>query len=93
MSITSAIVFFLVIWALVFYMINPLWQTSQEEAGEIVPGTPASAPVDPKTRKKALLTTAIAVVVFAVLYSVIEWRILTLDMLGEWTTPPSRRGD
>ena len=64
MSIASAVVLFCVIWALVFYMINPLWQTSQSEDGEVVPGTPASAPVDPMIRKKAIITTVIATVLF-----------------------------
>ena len=44
MAITSAIVLYCVIWAVLFFMINPLWQTSQSEDGEVVPGTPASAP-------------------------------------------------
>ncbi|MEL6196259.1 MAG: DUF1467 family protein [Pseudomonadota bacterium] len=90
MSITSAIVFFAVIWALVFYMINPLWQTSQAEHGEIVPGTPPSAPVDPKLGRKALITTAIAVVVFAVIYYVIEWEVITIDDLAPFSPPNSR---
>ena len=59
MSITSTIVLYSVIWALLFYMINPLWQTSQSEDGEVTPGTPASAPVDPMIRRKAILTNRI----------------------------------
>jgi predicted secreted protein len=90
MSITSAIVFYAVIWALVFYMVNPLWQTSQSEAGEIVPGTPASAPVDAMVRKKALWTTAIATVVFAILYVVIVWQVVTIEDLS-WAEPPSAK--
>ncbi|MDT8343048.1 MAG: DUF1467 family protein [Thermohalobaculum sp.] len=89
MSITSAIVFFIVIWALVFYMVNPFWQVSQREVGEVVPGTPESAPVDPRLRRKALVTTAITVVVFALLYWVIEYRVLTLEDLS-WIEPPKR---
>jgi len=68
MSIASAIVLYCVIWALVFYMVNPLWQTSQSEDGEVVPGTPASAPVDPMIRKKAIVTTVIATVLFALAF-------------------------
>ncbi|MEM9097829.1 MAG: DUF1467 family protein, partial [Pseudomonadota bacterium] len=39
MSFTSAAVLFAVIWAMVFYIINPLWQKSQSEDGHVVPGT------------------------------------------------------
>jgi len=79
MSFTSAIVLYCVIWAILFYMINPLWQTSQSEDGEVAPGTPASAPVDPMIRKKAILTTVIATVLFVLAYSTIELGWLTLD--------------
>ncbi len=90
MSIASAIVLFCVIWALVFYMINPLWQTSQSEDGEVVPGTPASAPVDPMIRKKAILTTVIATVLFVLAYSTIEFGWLTLDDISFLELPSER---
>ncbi|MEM6971957.1 MAG: DUF1467 family protein [Pseudomonadota bacterium] len=88
MSLTSALVFFAVIWALIFYMIMPLGQTSQQEAGEVEPGTPASAPIDARVGRKAIVTTAIAAVVFAILYVVIEFRVITLDDL-QYISPPS----
>ncbi|MGR3717998.1 MAG: DUF1467 family protein [Thermohalobaculum sp.] len=90
MSIASAIVLFCVIWALVFYMINPLWQTSQSEDGEVVPGTPASAPVDPMIRKKAIITTVIATVLFVLAYSTIEFGWLTLDDISFLELPSQR---
>ena len=90
MSIASAIVLFCVIWALVFYMINPLWQTSQSEDGEVVPGTPASAPVDPMIRKKAIITTVIATVLFVLAYSTIEFGWLTLDDISFLELPSER---
>ncbi|MEO1275820.1 MAG: DUF1467 family protein [Pseudomonadota bacterium] len=90
MSITSAIVFFMVIWALVFHMVLPLGQTSQQEAGEVEPGTPASAPVNARIGVKALITTAITAVVFALLYWVIEYRVVTLDD-SPFLTPPNLR--
>ncbi len=90
MSIASALVLFCVIWALVFYMINPLWQTSQSEDGEVVPGTPASAPVDPMIRKKAILTTVIATVLFVLAYSTIEFGWLTLDDISFLELPSQR---
>ncbi len=90
MSITSAIVLYCVIWALLFYMINPLWQTSQAEDGEVTPGTPASAPVDAMVRKKAIITTVIATVLFALAYSTIEFGWLTLDDVSFVKLPSQR---
>ncbi|MEM1343054.1 MAG: DUF1467 family protein [Pseudomonadota bacterium] len=90
MSITSAIVFYLVIWAVVFLIINPLWQTSQAEDGHVIPGTPASAPVDAMVKRKAMWTTLWATVAFIVLYCLIEYEIVTLESLS-WAEPPSAR--
>ncbi len=90
MAITSAIVLYCVIWAILFYMINPLWQTSQSEDGEVVPGTPASAPVDAMLRKRAIVTTVIASVLFALAYATIEFGWITLDDVSFIKLPSQR---
>ena len=90
MSLTSAIVFYCVVWAMTFFVVNPLWQRSQEEDGNIVPGTPSSAPVDAMLAKKALWTTIWATAVFALLFAVIELDVLTLDDVS-WMRLPSER--
>jgi len=90
MSIPSAIVLFVVIWAILFYLINPLWQTSQSEDGEVVPGTPASAPVDAMLGKKAIITTVIAAVLFGLAYATIEFGWLTLDEISFIKLPSQR---
>ena len=90
MAITSAIVLYCVIWAILFYMINPLWQTSQSEDGEVTPGTPASAPVDAMIKKKAIITTVIATVLFALAYSTIEFGWITLDDVSFLALPSQR---
>jgi len=90
MSITSGIVLYIIIWALVFYMVNPLWQTSQHEADDVVPGTPASAPVDAKLALKAALTTAITTVVFGVVFAVIMLDLISIADIN-WIEPPSQR--
>ena len=90
MSITAAIVLFASIWAVVFFMVLPFGVVTQQEDGEIVPGTPASAPTDARIPRKALITTVIAVVVFAVVWTVITYRLISLDDLP-FLTPPSAR--
>lgn len=90
MSVTSGLVLFAVIWAMVFYLVNPFWQKSQAEDGHVVPGTPASAPIDPKLRLKALVTTGVTAVVFAAVFVVVKFELVTLADLS-WITPPSLR--
>ena len=89
-TITSAIVLFAVIWSVILFIVLPLWQTSQYDAGEIVPGTPASAPTDAMIKKKLLITTVAAVIVFSIVYGVIVTGAITLDDFT-FFTPPSAR--
>ena len=90
MTITSAIVLFAVIWAVTFFLVLPWGQVSQYEAGDVVPGTPASAPSDAMIRKKLLITTGISILAFAVTFAVIYFRWITIDDLT-FMTPPSAR--
>lgn len=90
MSPMSAIVLFCSIWAVVFFMVLPLGITSQSEAGEVDPGTPASAPTDAMVLRKALITTGIAAVLFAATFAVIHYHLFSLDDIP-FLTPPSAR--
>ena len=69
MSVTSGIVLFAVCWFLVLFMVLPLFVKSQEEAGEVEPGTPAGAPDQPLMRKKLIWTTVAATVIWAGLFA------------------------
>lgn len=71
MTITGAIVLFSVIWFIVFLCVLPTRHVTQEEAGEVAPGTVRSAPVDPQIGRKARLTTVITLVVWALISGVI----------------------
>jgi predicted secreted protein len=85
MSITGALVVFAVSWFLVFLMVLPIRFKSQGETGTVEPGTPASAPSEPMIGRKALITTALALVLSAVILAVI-WSgrigIDDLDVFG-----------
>lgn len=85
MSLTSAIVLYASLWFLVFFILLPLGFTSQAEAGRIVPGTPASAPAGPMAARKALWTTGIALLIWAVVYVLIVSGMLSAESLA-WTT-------
>ncbi|MEO1561920.1 MAG: DUF1467 family protein [Pseudomonadota bacterium] len=80
MSITSAIVLFAVIWFLLLLILLPLGTTSQEEAGEIVPGTPASAPSDLDFKKVIIRTTLATLVLWAITCGIILSGWITIDM-------------
>lgn len=81
MTITAAIVLFSVIWFMVFFIMLQLPQKTQVEAGDVVPGTPQSAPADPQIKRRALITTFWAIGLWAIIGGVIlSGRITIRDL-------------
>lgn len=64
MRIGTAIAIYFVIWWIVLFVVLPLRVRTQAESGDVVPGTPASAPARPELLLKAALTTVLAAIVF-----------------------------
>ncbi len=73
MTITAALVLFAVTWFMVLFIVLPLRLTTQGDAGEVVPGTHASAPADIRIGRKARVTTYWAVPIWAAISAVILW--------------------
>ena len=57
MALTSAFVVYAVLWFLVLFLVLPYRMKSQGDAGEVVPGTPASAPANPMMKRKFKIMT------------------------------------
>ncbi len=77
MSITAAFVLFAVCWFMTFFVVLPLRLTTQGDAGQVTPGTPAGAPAGFVVRRKARLTTIIATGI---------WLVLSGIILSGWIT-------
>ncbi len=89
MSIVSALAIYFIIWWVVLFTILPIGVVTQEESGGVEPGTVASAPKRPNLMRKALMTTLVAAVIFAIVYWLKVHSGLTLDDLP--FKPPSER--
>lgn len=83
MGITSAIVLFAVIWFMTFLCIIPIRLTTQGDIGEVVPGTHAGSPEVHNLKKKAWITTAISVVLWIIIASIIISGAITVRDL-DW---------
>lgn len=77
MNLTGGIVLYAVLWFLTLFIVILIGQRSQQDAGEIVPGTPAGAPADLRLRGKLIWTTVIAGLIWAVLAYVILGGLIT----------------
>lgn len=65
-------VLFAVIWFMCLFIALPLRIKSQQEYGEIVPGTPASAPTNPQLKKKTIYVTIVTFILWIVLVYIIS---------------------
>jgi predicted secreted protein len=68
MSPTLAIATYFVIWWTTLFAVLPIGLRTQEEHGEVVPGTPESAPQKARIGRLFLINTAVATVVFLLMY-------------------------
>lgn len=70
-SIVGMIALYFIIWWITLFAILPFGIRSQWE-GKVVPGTEPGAPQRPQLWRKALITSAISAVIFAIVMVVIN---------------------
>ncbi len=78
MSLTLGLALYFIIWWTVLFAVLPFGVRTQGEAGEIVPGTPESAPVAPRLMRTFAITTLVAGAVFAVVYAVLAGNLIDI---------------
>lgn len=64
---SMAVAIYFTVWWTVLFAVLPWGVRSQQEAGEVAPGTEPGAPQAPRLWIKALWTTGISAVVFALI--------------------------
>lgn len=82
----TGIAIFLTIWWTVLFAVLPLGVVSHAEAGiDKGDGGDPGAPVDPKLKKKFFTTTWISMILFAILWAVMAFHLVTLpDLPRQW---------
>lgn len=81
MSVTLAIALYFVIWWTVLFAVLPLGLRTQGDEGEVVPGTPESAPARPRLVRLFLINTVVAAVVFAIVWSAIVYKWIPIGSI------------
>jgi predicted secreted protein len=77
MTTSLAVALYIVIWWLTLFVVLPFGVKTQGEAGDVVEGTPESAPVAPRILRTLVINTFVAAVTF-----VFVWTALEYDWLG-----------
>lgn len=77
----EGLVVYLITWWIVIFTVLPIRIQGQHETGEIVEGSEPGAPVNPRLKEKALLTTVITSVLWLIFFAVMELGIIDLNTL------------
>jgi len=79
MGIAGSLMVISIAWWLAFFMMLPIGVRSQLEDGNVVPGTEPSAPVSPQLGKKAGWAFVVALAIWAGLFCLIEFKLISID--------------
>ena len=78
MSVWSGVAIYFIIWWVVLFAVLPWGVQSAHEAGETVEsGNEPGAPINPRLVLKAIVTTLISAVIFAIVHTVIASGLLS----------------
>lgn len=81
MQFISSFAIYFVIWWITLFAILPIGLRTQEEDGNVAPGTVASAPARFRGGKILLVTTLVAGVIYGLWYGLSWWFGFTMDDL------------
>jgi predicted secreted protein len=84
MSVFSLFVVYLLIWWVTLFAVLPFGVVGQNEKGEIVNGSEPGAPADSNIKKKAVITTVIATIIWLLVCFIIISGLLSWDILADF---------
>jgi predicted secreted protein len=92
MSIVSAIVLYAVTWFMTMFVALPIGLRTQGDDGVIVEGTHAGAPSNYNPRRKAVIVTLVAFVIWGIIVGVIYAGVFSWEDF-DWTARLPKVGD
>lgn len=81
MNIAFLLAVYFIVWWVVLFAVLPFGVVTQAEAGEVVPGTPESAPAQFRLLRVIAITTLAASIVFFGMWGAVHWGIIDLQAL------------
>jgi predicted secreted protein len=87
MSVSTAIAIYFIVWWVVLFAVLPWGVRSQDESGEVVPGSDPGAPAVHTVWIKLLWTTLVATVVFGVMAAMYLFGLIPFDFLAAISGP------
>jgi predicted secreted protein len=84
MSPFSLFVVYLLIWWVTLFAVLPMGVRGQAEEGDVVKGSEPGAPVNSDMKRKVIITTIAATIMWVIVCSIIWSGALNWDMMAEW---------
>ena len=82
MTLVFGIAIYFVVWWIALFAVLPFGVRTQGEAGEIVAGTPSSAPAKFPILRIFVINTIVSMVVFCIIWAIIEFDIFGISELA-----------
>ncbi len=79
MTLVFAVAIYFIIWWIVLFAMLPIGVRTQDEEGEVSPGTTESAPRYPNLLPKMVATTLVSTIVFAGVYAIVVHHVIDTD--------------
>jgi predicted secreted protein len=90
MTLGTAVAIYFVVWWIVLFAVLPWGVRSQDESGEVVPGSDPGAPAIPRLGLKLIATTLVAGVVFGAGYGAYALGLFDIERLARLVGMPAR---
>lgn len=85
MGIATGIVLFAIIWFMTLFVVLQVGVTSQSDTGNRTAGTHGSAPENPRLKRRFVITTIVAAVIWAIIAGIILTGAVTIDDIDLFT--------
>jgi predicted secreted protein len=90
MSVPFALAIYFVLWWVVLFAVLPWGVRSQDESGEVAPGTEPGAPVRHRLALKFLWTTIVSAALLVLFYGAYVLGLVPIDLILAISNPPHR---
>ncbi|MGH1417410.1 MAG: DUF1467 family protein [Hyphomicrobiaceae bacterium] len=87
MSTPFAVAIYFVVWWISLFLVLPFGVKTQDEDGEVVPGTPQSAPAKMRVWRMIIINTVVATAIFSVFYLAVTNGWISPDMFDYSNVP------
>jgi predicted secreted protein len=87
-SPVTALAIYFIIWWVALFAVLPWGVRSQEESGQVSPGTDPGAPAVPYLKQKLIWTTIVAAIAFGAWYILYVNDLIAVDRITRWLGVP-----